>query len=279
MAKGRTRYSRWQKQQVKLHYPSCRTTKDKEELALRLGILDESGRSSVAKLYNLASRLKATQGHDQDERLAAISSEERLRERQDPAQTHFSAKDDSYLISEFGRRRPDAIAFYRNHTETAISYRARHLKLRKPVKHWEMSKVARWLDMTEEELHDLRREGVDIFHLYDKKGRLQIELVSTTSLWRWLENGGREKLLERDPDAFFLMELEETKVTVLADPDNQRVWESCDYLSHGHTCNNPFADSYGLYCPNNDRYLAGEDTKCGARLIDLVDLQPESEST
>lgn len=279
MTKNRTRYSRWQKQQVKLHYPACRTTKDKEELALRLGILDEGGKPSVAKLYNLASRLKATQGHDQDERLAAITDTERLREREDPEQTRFTNKDDSYLISEFGRRRPDAIAFYRDHTEAAIAHRARCLKLRKPVKHWELAKVALWLDMSEEELRELRREGIDIYPLCDKKdkrGLTKIELVSTTSLWRWLEAAGEKFLEGRNPDKFFLLELKECKEVILANHEDPKAWESCDYLSHGHTCNNPYADSYGLYCPNNDRYLAGEDPKCGARAIDLDDLRPEN---
>lgn len=267
--KGRTRYTRWQKQQVKLHYPSCRTTRDKEELAERLGI------DSVAKLYNLASRLGATQGHDQQERIAVITDEARLAERESPSDTVFSNKDDRYLKSEFGRRTTDAIAFHLGHTETATFYRARQLGLRKPVRNWNLIKVARWLDLSEHEMNELRGEGVDIYRLHDRKGRLQLAVVSTTSIWRWLENGGRERVAERNPDEFFLLELEETKDLILKDPKG---WESCEYLSQAHTCNNPYADSYGLYCPNNERYRAGEDPKCGARILDLTDLRPDSDA-
>jgi hypothetical protein len=275
MAQGRTRYTRWQKQQVMLHYPSCRTTRDKEELAERLQILDDAGEPSVAKLYNLASRLKVTQGHDQQERLAAITDQDRLKERQDPTQTTFNGKDDRYIKSEHGRRTPDAIAFHLGHTETAALYRARQLGLRRPAKNWPALKVARWLDLSDAELRSLRSEGIDIYRLHDRRGRLQLELVSTTSLWRWLENGGRKKLKDRNPDAFFLLELAETKELILADPT---AWESCEYLSYGHICSNPYADSYGLYCPNNERYRAGEDPKCGARMLDLTDLRPDSDS-
>jgi hypothetical protein len=272
--KGRTRYTRWQKQQVKLHYPSCRTTKDKEELAERLGIVDDQGRPSVAKLYNLASRLKVTQGHDQEERQAAITDHERLLEREAPGDTVFTPQDDRYIRSEHGRRPTDAIAFARGHTETATLYQARRLGLRKPVKNWNAVKVARWFGMTDEELHALRDEGLDIYRLHDRKGRLQLEVVSTTSIWRWLENGGRERLNGRGADQYFLLELDECREHILKNPTD---WESCEYLSPGHTCNNPYADSYGLYCPNNERYNAGEDNKCGARMLDLVDLRPDTD--
>lgn len=262
---------------MRLHYPSCRTTRDKEELAERLGISDEHGKASVAKLYNLASRLKCTQGHDQDERADAIADESRLHEREDPATTEFTAKDDRYLKAEFGRRTPEAISYHVQHTETAMLYRARKLGLRKPAKHWNAVKVARWFGFSLADLYALRDEGVDIYPCYDKRQppRLQIEVVSTTSLWRWLEKReNRERLLQQEADRFFLLELRETKDEIVGKPAG---WESCQHLSYGHICQNPRAETYGLYCTNNDKYAAGEDPKCFVRMMDISELRPVEE--
>ena len=52
-SRQRARYSDEVKEEVRQLYPLCRTTADKEKLAKELGI------GSVAKLYNLSSRLGA----------------------------------------------------------------------------------------------------------------------------------------------------------------------------------------------------------------------------
>ena len=129
----RARYSNYVKDQVRQRYPLCRTTAHKEQLAQELGI------GSVAKLYNLASRLGAT-GKEGAERhsYAVAREEERLLVREDPATTVFSSEADQYLRAEFGRRAAFVIAFHLHHTETAILYRARHLGLRRPVKYWDI---------------------------------------------------------------------------------------------------------------------------------------------
>ena len=189
MAKERARYSNWVKQQVKLRYPGCRTTEDKRQLALELGILDTDGQPSVPKLYNLASRLGATGRDDsQANPAAAAAHDDRLKEREDPENTVFSREAERYLRSEFGRRPIEWIAMHLRHTETAVAYYARQLGLRKPVKYWNARKVAYWLGVSVEELHALRNDGIDIYPQHDVDGHLQLEVVSTTSLARWLKD-------------------------------------------------------------------------------------------
>jgi hypothetical protein len=263
-----TRYSEWQKQQVKLLYPACRSTRDKHDLAARLRIVDDEGEPSVARLYHLASRLGCTRGRDQHEREAAINSADRLRTRTDPEQLVFTAEDDRHLRENFGRRRPEAIAFDLGQPETATLYRARKLGLRRPVKHWPAHKAAAWLGLTLEELLAERERGVDVYSLGgDRSASAALHVVSTTSLWRWLGRPEKQRLLaEREVDRFFLLELEESKEAILADPD---AWESCQHLSHGHVCQNPRADGFDLFCPDNGRYRAGEDPKCTVRGLDV----------
>jgi hypothetical protein len=274
--KTRTRYTRWQKQQVMLHYPECRTPEDRQVLADRLGIVDDDGSPSIQKLYNLASRLGCTQGHDLSEREAIVTSEERLGEREDPETTVFSPSQLAYLKREFGRRTLESISFHLEHTETAVLYQARKLGLRKPAQHWNILKVARWLGFEIDEFRRLRAQGIDIYPLYDKSTppRLELELVSTTSLWRWLRRPQTRRLLAgRNPDRFFLLELEETMRELVA-AENE--FERCAYLSHGHVCLNPRAGSYGMYCTNTDRQRAGEDPKCTVRTLEITDLSDPS---
>lgn len=45
------------KRAVSEYWPRCKTREAKEALALTYGIVDKDGRPSLAKLYNLASRL------------------------------------------------------------------------------------------------------------------------------------------------------------------------------------------------------------------------------
>lgn len=49
-----------QKMMVKTFYREAKTTADKLELARRIGIWDENGEPCIHRLYNLASRLRAT---------------------------------------------------------------------------------------------------------------------------------------------------------------------------------------------------------------------------
>lgn len=56
------KYSSETKHQVIALYPLCKTTEARALLAERLNIVDAKGRPSLAKLYNLWSRLGAPRG-------------------------------------------------------------------------------------------------------------------------------------------------------------------------------------------------------------------------
>jgi hypothetical protein len=271
---SRTRYSNHVKDQVRKRYPLCRTTADKETLAEELGI------GSVTKLYNLASRLRATgKEEDTDQRpdyLTEAHGATRLLMREDPKTTTFSNEADRYLKSEFGRRTVEAISYHLRHSETAILYRARQLGLRKPVKYWNAKKVAAWLGLSERELREeLVNEGVDIYPLGDRNGRLVLRVVSTSSLARWLSNNiNLLRVQEANADAFFLQEILESTEEL---SDGKTTFESCKFLSHGHVCQNPFTEnSFGLFCSNNERYQAGEDPRCTVRHLDIEDVRPQN---
>ena len=271
--KKRTRYAAYVKEQVIKRYRYCRTTEDREALAAELGIVDADGKPSVSKLYNLASRLGAT-GAD-DDPAKPLEDHERPLIVEHPDETKFTRRDDRYLRSEFGRREIEVIAYHLHHSEPAILYRARKLGLRKPVKHWRLEKVAAWLGMDVGEFRRVaERENIDIHPLADKSGRVVLEVVSTSSLGRWLQRKGvLERLRKGGADEFFLRELLES----IDDLVNKRTeFESCKFLSHGHVCMNPFSDaSFGLFCTNNDRYRAGEDPRCLVRTLAIEDLRPE----
>lgn len=265
MARQRTRYSAYIKEQVRQRYHLCRTTKDKEELAEELGI------GSVSKLYNLASRLGAA-GKESELLDPRQSSESAVREK--PGQVDWTGASDRYLRDEFGRRPIEDIAYHLGRSETAVLYRARHLGLRTPVKHWRLDKVASWFGMNEAEFKSLRKEGVDIHPLKNPQGEVSLELVSTTSLGRWLQKkSNRAKL--RDPDEIFILEIEESIQDLL---DGSDVFEKCKFLSHGHVCQNPFTEtSFGLFCTNNEKYDAGDDPRCTVRTLAIEDLAPEED--
>lgn len=267
----RARYSNYVKDQVRKRYHLCRTTADKQALA------DELGIGSVPKLYNLASRLGATERDPEDHGPSfsgEAHAEERLLIREDPTSTSLGPQGERYLRDEFGRRTIEEIAYHLHHSETAILYTARKLGLRKPVKYWNTVKVALWFGISVAELREkLIPEGVDVFPLGDKKGRVVLELASTTSLARWLQQpGSLEWLREHNADEFFIAEIEESVDDLV---EHRTQWELCKYLSHGHVCQNPFAGSFGLFCTNNDRYQAGDDPRCSARTLALEDLRPD----
>lgn len=275
MAKRSRRYSNWVKQQVKLRYPLCRTTQDRLQLAAELDIRDENGEPSVSKLYNLASRLGAT-GRDGASRAAVMhaDSEHAGRRREDPDTTTFTEQADRYLRDEFGRRTVEEIAVYLRHTPTAVLYRARKLGLRKPVKYWPARKVAAWLSISMDQLRELTDEGIDIIPQADRDGRLTLEVVSTTSLGRWLRNEKNlAKVREAGADEFFIREILETLEEIAS---GKSEWERCKFLSYGHVCQNTYAKltSYGLFCTNTDRQGAGQDPNCRYRTLTIDDLRP-----
>lgn len=277
MAKERTHYSPWVKQQVRLRYPGCRTTKDKEELARELGILDADGNPSVPKLYNLASRLSATGRGDAENVLTEVATaDERLTKREDPDTTTWSSSAESYLKREFGKRTVEWIGVHVKHTETAVVYKARQMGLRQPIKHWNARKVAFWLSLSIDELHALRDEGLDIYGLHDRQGKLQVEVVSATSLGRWLHEGSHlQDARARGGDEFFLREILETLEDLAAGTTS---WERCKFLSAGHICQNPYAmeTSFGEFCTNTDTQRAGDDRHCTVKGLAIDDLRGNS---
>jgi hypothetical protein len=266
--KRRTRYSSQVREEVRKRYPLCRNTEDREALAIDLGI------GSVSKLYNLASRLGVAGKNMAPGEHEESHSHDRLTHRETPADTVFSKQDDRYILKEFGRRTIEDIAFYLQHSETAVLYRARHLKMRKPVKNWRVDKVARWLGMEEDEFHKLSEEGLEIFPLTGFDGQVSLEFVSTTSLARWMRIKKNESRLKKQgADQFFILEIQEI-VEQLVEQSTE--FESCKFLSHGHVCMNPRSElCFGLFCTNNDKYQAGEDPLCTVRLLELDDLRPE----
>lgn len=279
MGSRRAKYTEEQKEAVRRRYPLARTLEEKRELAIELGM----GEGAVHRLYNLASRLKATrtydewaQGPEQQEapaarRYDAASDEERLRMREVPSETRFTREDDHYLKSYFGREAIEKIAFHRGHTEIAMLYRARILGLRRPALAWEQRKVMAWLGIEDSEWPVLQREGVEAFDLPDRRGHVRVTLVSATSLARWLTQGARwQRLVAGGADEFFCREILEST----ADVQRAEVgWERCRFLSAGHVCMNPWASSsLGLFCTTTDRHVAGEDPKCAVRSMRFEDL-------
>lgn len=265
MARQRTRYSAYIKEQVRQRYHLCRTTEDKEELAEELGI------GSVSKLYNLASRLGAA-GKESELLDQREDSGNSIREA--PGEVSWPRSSDRYLRDEFGRRSIEDIAYHLGRSEAAVLYRARHLHLRTPVKHWRLEKVADWFGMDVEDFRKLQSEGIDIYPLGNPQGEVAIELVSTTSLGRWLQKKRNRSRL-KDPDEIFLLEIEESIEDLLSGKD---VFEKCKFLSHGHVCQNPFTEtSYGLFCTNNEKYDAGDDPRCTVRTLAVEDLAPEED--
>ena len=263
LARQRTRYSAYIKEQVRQRYKLCRTTADKEELAEELGI------GSVSKLYNLASRLGAA-GGEAEIRDPGDAQHSVIRET--PGEVSWTRSADRYLRDEFGRRAIEDIAYHLGRSEPAVFYRARHLGLRTPVKHWRLDKVSDWFGWSPEEVRNLHSEGIDVYPLTNRRGEVVLEVVSTTSLARWLSKKKNQKRL-RDPDQIFLLEIEESMQDLV---DEKAVFEKCKFLSHGHVCQNPFTDnSYGLFCTNNEKYDAGDDPRCTVRTLAIEDLAPE----
>lgn len=282
----RAKYTREQKDFVREHYPRCDTLEEKEQLARLVGIDD------IHKLYNLASRLGVTRSHegelveDTDDLVMPRRKHDsaydtsRLWRRQRMAETTFTTENDRYLTRQFGKRPLEEIAAFCGHTETAILYRARHLDKRKPAQHWALDKVAAWMGMEIAAFRRLEAEGIDIFPVPNRRGDIRSELVSTTSLARWLhgEQGERwRRLIEEGSDEFFIHEILET---VRSLQERTTEWESCKFLGAGHQCMNAYAGtSFGLFCTNNEKHRAGEDPQCDFRTLAIDDFRTIAPAT
>lgn len=138
-------------------------------------------------------------------------------------------------------------------------YRARHLGLRNIPKYWDISKATAWLGLEIKDLLLLRKTGLDMFPCTDRNGKVKIVLLSTTSLARVLLRGRLYKKLlnpdKYDADAFFIHDIIES----IADLQKEEaVWEPNAWVSHGHTCLNPFADlSFGWFYDGHDKAMDG----------------------
>lgn len=252
----RVRYPQWKKDAIALRYPQCRNIKDKLALCVDLGIVNDAGEPDLARLYNLASRLKVTAVADNEARLSAAVDEamrpERRRLREDPRSTVFTAENDRYLTTWFGRQAIEIIALQIGHTEIATAYRARQLGLRRPARHWELRRVLAWLDI---DLSGLTEMGVPVLDCCDRFARVKIQLVEGEALRRALIRGGRWQRLKQlgnDIDLFFMKELIEAGLALREGAEPEALW-----VSHGHTCLNPLAPlSFGHFYNGDDRWIS-----------------------
>lgn len=248
----RAQYARPKKAFVSILYPYCRTPKDKDRLAA-MAFID-----TRQKLYNLASRISATRPHvgssqeiSSDDGYHAVNDLSRLFLRDDPKTVVWSEDDDRYIRDHFGNTFIEEIGVFLDRSETAVAYRARELGLRNVPKCYDFCKVAPWLGLALSDLYLLSKHGLEIFPCTDSRGRVRIVLVSTTSLARVLIRGRLWKRLlnkERyDADEFFIKDIFES---IVALQRGETIWEPNIWVSHGHTCLNPFSElSFGqFYC-------------------------------
>lgn len=260
---------------VKAKYPLCKTPADRDRLAKECGI------GSRQKLYNLASRLLATRPHSgsdnewtaEDSGYDASADRSRLYLRDDPDALQWTPDDKRYLKEHFGKTFVEDIAFFLNRTETSVAYQARKMGLRNIPKYYDAAKVASWLGVSSKSLLSLSRVGLDVFPCVDRKGQLQITLVSTTSLARVLLRQRFWKLLvdRYDADLYFIRDVIESVVDL---QKGKAVWEPDPWVSHGHTCLNPFADlSFGWFYHGRERAMEGLEN------LDPRDLSPQANVT
>jgi hypothetical protein len=259
---NRAQYDDRTKAIVRAKYPLCRTPADRDALARELGI------DSRQKLYNLASRLLATRPHsgsageliEVEPVYDARTDLRRLYLRDKPEETVWTPDQDRYITEHFGRTHIESIGFYLNRSETAVAYRARHLRLRSIPKYYDLEKVAPWLGMTKREvLALLPKRGLKVHPCTDQRGRLRITLVSTPSLARVLLKDWFWKVLvdKRNADRFFIKDIVESMASMMR---GEATWEFNCWVSHGHTSLNPFSDvCFGMFYTRPDEYMAGED--------------------
>lgn len=271
-APARAQYSPAKKAAVAILYPLSRTPEDRDRLAKMLDI------ETRQKIYNLASRLGATRPHanSQQELTTDIGYDPtqdmaRLFLRDDPDKP-WSKDDDRYLREHFGRTFIEAIGVFLNRSETAVAYRARQLGLRNVPKYYDVRKVAPWLGLSLQDFFLLTRLGLELFPCTDRHGKLKITLVSTTSLARVLVYKRLWKRLvdKRDADIIFIRDIIESVAEL---QKGEAIWEPNPWVSHGHTCLNPFSEAcFGWFYDGNDPGMAGED-------LDPRDLHPSANIT
>lgn len=259
---------------VKAKYPLCATPADRDRLA------EECGIGSRQKLYNLASRLLATRPHanaatewiGDEDGYDATEDTSRLYLRDDPETLTWEADDDRYLREHFGKTFIESIGFMLNRTETACAYRARQLGLRNIPKYYDEAKVSAWLGLAPADLRVLERRGLERYPCTDSRGNVKIVLLSTTSLARVLLQDRLWKHLvdKRDADLFFIKDIVES---ILELQRGDAIWEHNPWVSHGHTCLNPFSEAcFGWFYDGFDEKMAGAD-------LDPADLTPEADVT
>lgn len=248
------------KELVKRKYPLCRSRADREALtrecdALMRQLMPDVDHPpmTLQKLYNLASRLEATRGHanthvdwvgeGESGGYDAKTDATRLLLRDDPDTLQWTEGDLRYLREHWGQTWIEQIAYMLNRTEIAVAYKAREIGLRNVPKYWDISKVSAWLGLTEKEITGLLGpKGLEIHECCDAEGRPAITLVSTTSLARVLLQNALWKTLvdKRNADTFFIKDIIESCAAM---QDGEATYEPNVWVSHGHTCLNPFAEA------------------------------------
>jgi hypothetical protein len=258
---GRAQYSEEQKALVLAKYNLCFSSDD------RIALAEEAEVESLQKLYNLSSRLGATRPHssssdewtsDAPDGYDVTQDFSRLYLR-DSFDLKWEPAEDEFIKEHFGKSFIEEIAFFLNKSETAVSYRVRQLGLRNIPKYWSAAKVAPWLGIGLKDLLLLSRHGLEIFPCTDRDGEVKIVLISTVSLARVLLRGRLyRKLLnpsKYQADEFFIRDVIESVVSLQKEDS---VWEPNAWVSHGHTCLNPFADlSFGWFYNGQDKAMEG----------------------
>lgn len=258
---GRAQYSEEQKALVLAKYNLCFSSED------RIALADEAEVESLQKLYNLSSRLGATRPHSSSSEEWTSDAPEGYDATQDFARLYlrddfpgrWSSKEDAFIEEHFGKSFIEEIGFFLNRSETAVLYRSRKLGLRNIPKYWSAAKVAPWLGIGLKDLLLLVRHGLEIFPCTDREGEVKIVLISTVSLARVLLRGRLyRKLLDPEKyraDEFFIRDVIESVVSL---QKGEAVWEPNAWVSHGHTCLNPFADlSFGWFYDGYDKAMEG----------------------
>jgi hypothetical protein len=287
---GKIYYTDEQREMVIKYYPTCRTRQEKLDLCHKVGIKD------IRRLYNLACQLGLTRTNEDlsnaeffrymagdksvlqiKRRFQQQDEREILSRRESPDTIQWTDEDDKFLITHFGSMNIPQIALQRAHSETAVTYYARHLTrrardaegrlqapqaLRKPAFGYPLARVCAWLGLDEEELRALQATvGVEIRPLPTQPQRPQEFLVLSRSLAPFLRKFGQRLIADKQADEFFILEILETEEQLEEGGDQ----EGCVYLDHGRRCQNPWAGPcFGLFCD-------GEDTKCHVRKVPLSD--------
>jgi len=272
--KNRAHYSLERKALIRAVYQICISPEDRARVLRVFNIKNRT------QLYNLASRIGGTRPHTQSNNSAVgndgyDSSRDytRLYLRDDPETLLWQEDDDRVMRSHFGRTKIEDIALFLDRAETSVAYRARELKLRNIPKYYDVKKVAPWLGITVSSLFEMKEKiGLELFPCCDSRGRVQITLVSTTSLARCLLLGGLwKRLVDRyDADEIFIRDIIESMISLQND---RAAWEPNPWVSHGHTSLNPYSSAcFGKFFNGGDNKMNGID-------LDPRALSPEANVT